>query len=125
MHYVHSKMVHKQDLNQWRLVLIQKYWNNQVLAMKMHALKIKDKTLLEQLSLIVKIRESIQIKTIKKYLKCCDKTYNIAFYQWREMFNQESVKETLEVLIGDQFYKANLFEEDVDSLRKLHPKKYN
>ena len=41
------------------------------------------------------------------------------------MFNEESVKETLEVLIGDQFYKANLFEEDVDSLRKLHPKKYN
>ena len=67
-------------------------------TMKMAAVKLKDKNLIETMDQIVKIREGIQIKAIQKYLSCCDRTNIIAFYQWREMFSHDSDLQSLEIL---------------------------
>jgi len=41
------------------------------------------------------------------------------------MYNEDSVKEELDFLIGDQFAKTMAYTEDVDNSLKLNAKKFN
>ena len=85
---IQAKRRKVQQLNTYKLLVLENLWNREVNKIRMGGMKSKDKKVKKFLAELGTIKDEVKEVLLKNYLKRCSVMHALAFFQWRLKWNK-------------------------------------
>lgn len=94
--FIQAKRRKMQQLNAYKVQVLNRVWDREVNNIRMEAMKSKDKKVKKFVSEVATIKDEVKEVLLKNYLMRCSLRHALAFFQWRYKWKEvENVRITL------------------------------